>query len=150
MGQAASRSAGALPGGSMPPRTARKGALATSRHGGIGVLPIVADKLEAFLRDVLGDGCYEVARGENLEALRHAQGPERSRGVALDLHVHSRTVDDRAVEASTVRLIDLHLIQEAVAGLVALLIALQERVEMRMEKRDARNSCGGSCPGCPT
>ena len=82
-----------------------------SWHGEIGVPPIVADKLEAFLRDVPGDGCNEVARGENLEVLRHAQGPERSRGVALDLHVHSRTVDDRAVEAATVRLGDLHLIQ---------------------------------------
>ena len=68
------------------------------RRGGIGVPPIVADKPKAFLRDVLGDSGDEVARGENLV-------------VALDLHVHSRTVDDRAVAASTVRLVDLHLIQ---------------------------------------
>jgi hypothetical protein len=74
------------------------GALVTLATHLVGVPPIVAHKLEAFLRDVLGDGCYEVARGENLE-------------VALDLHVHSRTVDDRAVEAAPVRLVDLHLIQ---------------------------------------
>lgn len=47
----------------------------------VRVPSIIPDKLEALIRDVLGDGRYEVARTEDLE-------------VALNLGVHAGVVDD--------------------------------------------------------
>ncbi len=62
----------------------------------VGIPAVIADKLEAFVRDVLGDGGDELARGEDLE-------------VALDLGVQAGMVDDGTVGVDAVRLRDLHL-----------------------------------------
>jgi len=53
---------------------------------------VVADKLEALVRDMLGYRRYEVAGGKDLE-------------VAMDLLIHAGAVDDRVA-----CLIDLHLL----------------------------------------
>ncbi len=42
----------------------------------VAVPPVVADKLEAFIGDVLGDGGDEITRAEDLE-------------ISLDLRVHT-------------------------------------------------------------
>ena len=68
------------------------------------VPPVVADKLEALVGDVLGYRRYEVAGGEHLEALRQAQGPERSRGIALYLRVLAGSADN-----GPAAFFDLHL-----------------------------------------
>ena len=57
---------------------------------------VVPDELKTLIRDVLGDGRYEVARTEDLE-------------VALDLRVEAGTVDNRSVRIGAVGLRDLHL-----------------------------------------
>ena len=63
----------------------------------VRVPSIIPDKLEALIRDVLGDGRYEVARTEDLE-------------VALNLGVHAGVVDDGSVGVGAVGLRDLHLL----------------------------------------
>gem|GEM_PF-2329491 len=59
----------------------------------VGVPAVVADELEAFVRDVLGDAGDEVARAEHFK-------------IALDLRVHPRAVNDRV--AGSVGLHFLH------------------------------------------
>jgi hypothetical protein len=63
----------------------------------VAVPAVVADKLEALVRDVLRDGGDEVAGGEDLE-------------VAPDFGVEAGTVDNRSVRVAPVRGADLHLL----------------------------------------
>ena len=63
----------------------------------VRIPPVVTDKLEALVRDVLGDGGDEVAWRENLE-------------VALYLRVELGAVDDQAIGVGLVRGADLHLL----------------------------------------
>jgi len=62
----------------------------------VAVPAVIPDELEALVRDVLGDGRYEVARTEDLE-------------VALYLRIEAGTVDNRSVRIGAVGLRDLHL-----------------------------------------
>jgi len=59
----------------------------------VGVPAVVADELEAFVRDVLGDAGDEVARVEHLK-------------IALDLRVHPRAVNDRVAGAAGLHFLD--------------------------------------------
>ncbi len=63
----------------------------------VAVPAVVADKLEALIRDVLGNGSDEVAGREHLE-------------VALNLRVHAGAVDDGTLGRRPVGRVHLHLL----------------------------------------